>query len=103
LEGGDEVSHTPGPWIVTEDSYIRQAEGEKRLYIAALVDIPHRLEGKTEANARLIAAAPELLEALKVIANRLTKGPRHNGKSKVQQAITAVAEAAIAKATGGDL
>ena len=56
--------------------------------------------GGTEAqvaNARLIAAAPELLAALEAIIKRASP----NGNDVTLQRITAIASVAIAKATGG--
>jgi hypothetical protein len=62
--------HTKGPWILVDTPAIRDifngcsvvaAEGIDDAIIAAIGgDVP-----EVEANARLIAAAPELLEALK--------------------------------------
>ena len=75
---------TPGPWIVGGN------EGNKLSvnadpYFVALVD-----EGDSqEANARLIAAAPELLEALQDLQARACIYVN-----------TSKAEAAINKATG---
>lgn len=75
---------TPGPWVVGGN------EGNKLSvnadpYFVALVD-----EGDSqEANARLIAAAPELLEALQDLQARACIYVN-----------TSKAEAAIAKATG---
>ena len=54
------MSHTPGPWKV-DRPYIR---GAGRV-IASLES--GRNEGEDAANARLIAAAPELFEALRDI------------------------------------
>ena len=61
--------HTPGPWT-TYDGYIIESEkcqvGEVYFYSyeeGERIDIPYR------ANARLMAAAPELLEALKELYN----------------------------------
>lgn len=54
------MKHTPGPWHLSTDGFttmITDANGDE-VYI-----------GANEANARLIAAAPELLEALQDIAN----------------------------------
>ena len=71
--GGDTVTHTPGPWIITERSGFSH-DNRPRFLIAA-PDEPERIctvslrgspNGDSEislANARLIAAAPELLEA----------------------------------------
>lgn len=90
------MSHTPGPWTVTEDSFVRQVEGTPRLYVASMVNIPYRCGGQEEevANARLIAAAPELLEALWSAENALEEGYE---PTVVLRAV----RAAIAKATGG--
>ena len=56
-------THTPGPWAIDQDrdhgrwSAIRSCSGD-------IADVAaHR--STTEANARLIAAAPDLLAALK--------------------------------------
>ena len=51
-----------------------------------------------DANARLIAAAPELLQALEDIITAI--GPYH--QDEVQLGIKRIAEAAIAKAEGRD-
>lgn len=53
--------HTPGPWIIWPDMNGRLQVGLSTNYsVAEMWRTP--LEGQ-EANARLIAAAPELLEA----------------------------------------
>ena len=80
--------HTPGPWIAdgaqifTSDTNVAQANG-------------YRIDRETvAANARLIAAAPELLEALQKIAGN-TYDEWTNGADAAR-----IARAAIAKATG---
>jgi len=61
-----EVKHTPGPWIVDEDmSNDVMAGGE--LLATAYPMKRDDLPGSWKANAALIAAAPELLEALKAL------------------------------------
>lgn len=95
--------HTAGPWaigcgkfgvptITTADAPITQAINGRR-HIA-------QIDGKNqEANARLIASAPELLEALReclaVVA--IQNGNLHEDTNKIQE----MARAAIEKATGG--
>ena len=56
--------HTPGPWVIQETNFAQQ----KNVYAQA--DKPpiatvYGSTGENEANARLIAAAPEMLEALR--------------------------------------
>jgi hypothetical protein len=64
--------HTPGPWIVNPfraqvDSQ-RLVDGSDLLPVCQLLwPTDHRSEDETQANAYLIAAAPELLEALERI------------------------------------
>lgn len=83
--------HTPGPWCV-------EGVGIRALVRAGtsgvIVAVRHRLSAQeNEANARLIAAAPELLEALEnILSNCLDS----DGLSRAYEN----ARAAIAKATG---
>jgi hypothetical protein len=64
------AQHTPGPWRDEMGAFGIQIlaydpEGET----IRLADMPaDETDDETQANARLIAAAPELLEALRLIA-----------------------------------
>jgi hypothetical protein len=62
--------HTPGPWLYQEgaDAYthIVRASGNR-----FLCQLAQDTSGVAEANARLIAAAPELLAALEWALDRL--------------------------------
>jgi hypothetical protein len=93
--------HTPGPWsywpnsceypgVITQD--------ETALHIAVPTALPN-----VQANARLIAAAPDLLAALKDCRSELVYILESYGDLGVgfDRAIGA-ADAAIAKAEGGD-
>lgn len=93
--------HTPGPWHVAEE----MDDDDNVLYTVEADNLPvadiYR-KAEHEANARLIAAAPELLEALKeLIAWDLESLPGEVslGYSGIEQDI-AHAKAAIAKALG---
>lgn len=100
-----ENKHTPGPWIVVDEDYgqvIRGAEVERgqdgakfqwRDYVGTTWGSRSVV---TEANARLIAAAPELLEAL--IDLRSLYDTDEGCRSTPEYI---AASAAIAKATGG--
>jgi len=67
--------HTPGPWhtvvILDESSILKAFDGKTRsMLIDLCARVPYRSKdaAPTEThNARLIAAAPELLDALKVL------------------------------------
>lgn len=96
------VPFTPGPWhIGMMPGPI--VYGEKGEQIASLYPrmVPQDENG---ANARLIAAAPELLEALRETLRELVtpKGLPDAGKGRTreQQAALTTAYAAISKATG---
>jgi hypothetical protein len=92
--------HTKGPWHVFKDSsiYSKHADYTLAEIVAGMTD------GECDANARLIAAAPELLEALRelhTIVNRAI----HDGDWIVDgacdpDACMMRAEDLIAKATG---
>ena len=57
--------HTPGPWRVVAGMLTVEAENRQRGRWYDIVTVHGAFEeGEAEANARLIAAAPELLEAL---------------------------------------
>lgn len=56
---GDEMNHTPGPWTYDGKSSIDSPHGNVLSLYGAMGGLD------TEADARLIAAAPELLRELK--------------------------------------
>ena len=91
-----EAKHTPGPWQWTQHfdptiSIYKDGFGQ----IARLYDSS---AGTGKANARLIAAAPDLLDALKALTHSLdVEDLVHDD----QRSSFAAAIAAIAKATGG--
>ena len=97
--------HTPGPWLTAI----------QECHTGDIATVYHTTDGwvsiwsenwaitgmdreEQSANARLIAAAPDLLEALKLMVEQFTKG---NAPSTVKDSETRIkAHAAIAKATG---
>lgn len=63
---------TPGPWIIDNESEYGSADICEKVsenVRHAMVHIGHPIKGDAKANAYLIAAAPELLEALENILN----------------------------------
>lgn len=80
--------HTPGPWAWRNDT-LCQATGNF-LHLGKWIESPG-LKGAGKGNKELIAAAPELLDALEKCVKLL----REDG------ATTKLALAAIAKAKGG--
>ena len=95
--------HTPGPWEAkhregTDGDYRTEVFSAKHGGIATCDWTPKNLgNGVTatyrEANARLIAAAPDLLAALQAIA-------KTECASLALEYVQGIARAAIAKATG---
>jgi len=63
------MKHTPGPWHLTKSQdgiyHIDNTETQDGGGIAVIYDC----DGNSEHNAKLIAVAPELLEAAKYAAN----------------------------------
>jgi hypothetical protein len=57
--------HTPGPWQVSPYGNITS----KSLTVAKVEQMPGNYESEKQANARLIAAAPDLLAICDEIAN----------------------------------
>lgn len=99
--------HTPGPWHIQQgddgEMLIKPIPGQ----VVAVVE-PQADKEEEAANARLIAAAPELLEALMSILEyapqmELCMASRYGGESFTYvnfRGYIADAEAAISKATG---
>ena len=90
-----EATHTPKPWT-NNDSYdsVLGADGEVVCHTFGAVDPVERL------NAKLIAAAPEMLKALELMFERFRwQGGMFDRNNPNANAIDK-AEAAIAKATG---
>jgi hypothetical protein len=91
-------NHTPGPWEIKlhpDDGY-RYISGPKHIGLAQVVWCMSYEERSPvcEANARLIAAAPELLEALENLLKV------HEGEGGTQRHAGDIARAAIEKAKG---
>ena len=92
------MNHTPGPWatyghrqrfVQTEDAIIEIAE-------------INRNEDNAEANARLVAAAPCLLEALRMLYDETADYIHLNKLGGMDNQCMKLARAAIAKAVGGE-
>lgn len=64
------MKHTKGPWIV-DGEIVRTAGSDSYRTICDLGPKQGQLPATLEANARLIAAAPEMLEALEDVAGAL--------------------------------
>ena len=107
------TNYTPAPWAVDiNTNHAHEAEtirGADNVRIAATYKIhEHRADKmgayyETRANARLIAAAPELLEALQDAEFLLRKAGQLAGAMQDSfNRSAADARAAIAKATGGE-
>src|SRR5260370_27566244 len=58
------VRHTPGPWIIVKHGTDMDIETRQDSGMVCCVATAWTRGDRQEANARLIAAAPELLEAL---------------------------------------
>lgn len=102
-----ETKHTPGPW--------RTGEGEFQDQVFAEILIPPTRDdwgkalicetGGNEANARLIAAAPEMLEALRELFKHCVMIHKHWGEgcnSKEASEAEAKCRAILAKIEGRD-
>lgn len=92
------TKHTPGPWHLGKRAAAKAIYGDKGEEVCQMLG-HFNADDENLANARLIAAAPELLEALQVIASQSL-----GDDWTAEQAITFVKEharSAIAKATGG--
>lgn len=97
--------HTPGPWLVqagnewADGIVTLEGHNENGTPMYWTVASYNRRRDESDANARLIASAPELLAALKrLIATGLDEREYHEFMSNPAH----YARAAIAKAEGGN-
>ena len=108
-----EAKHTPGPWKAVyysgdnnRPTVVRKVSGRADNPVCVIAKLfTHHGETETEANARLIATAPELLAACKAVVDAW-----HANDSNFERELNkgtptwlAEARAAIAKATGTDI
>ena len=94
---------TPGPWTVQPGGYCRSVI-HRAGHPDQVVSNAYGNEETAAANARFIAAAPELLAALESIAAGSVQDTGENGMGTVnidRETMQLIARAAIAKATGG--
>ena len=96
------TQHTPGPWAMPDSGQGRISKvGANGGWdgLIATADCGDYARSKVEglANARLIAAAPELLEALKDMLDNHEDACTGYGEGAADKA-----RAALAKATGGE-
>jgi len=99
------MKHTPAPWII-DDEYITT---EKRLrdgiveICAVDIGFDEPFETEQKANAKLISAAPELLDALQSLLDMyvdfINSGDAGNWNPEEEKEVIK-ARAAISKATG---
>jgi hypothetical protein len=94
------MSHTPGPWKIERhyDPGYKNISAQKHTALAQVVWCMEDEDRspECEANAHLIAAAPELLDALCYLLEASSgQGPHEQWLAAMDQA-----RAAIAKATG---
>ncbi len=85
------MNHTPGPWQVS-GSHVYTADPERAMLAQVFNPGSKASDFPLVANARLMAAAPELLAAVKLLLTELVF---------TGTAGTEAAHAAILKATGG--
>lgn len=105
------TKHTPGPWVQHPGApknaavIARELPNHRRTVVGV---IPSHLEfgnaavtdwAEQEANARLIAAAPEMLAALERVLQAMTRVELSDSSLQEWRAAKAAVRAAIAKAS----
>ena len=95
------VKHTPGPWVVTTcaDYWVAAEDGAGIAHCGDIEWANHEvMQHEWEANARLIAASPDMLAALEAIEQFDLSWS--NSMDTNVEGIKDIASAAIAKAKG---
>ena len=83
--------HTPAPWQVSPYGNITS----KSLTVARVEQMPGNYESEKQANARLIAAAPDLLAILNEVCMQ-----HDMGLNKIEASLYDIAKTALRKAKG---
>jgi len=103
------ISHTPGPWraYISEHNTIEIEDKNQDIIISwAGFDSCHKIIPERKANAHLIAAAPEMLEALtecRDVLSKLAQTGKIKGMDELEKYAlhgADVADAVISKAEG---
>lgn len=105
------TSHTPGPWRIHDETVIVSdcvGDNCEGAWIGEVVSGSHKAfpyeiySTEMLANAKLIIAAPDLLETLDWLAQTVHRAHHEGDFETCEKTTCAGARAAIAKATGGD-
>lgn len=95
------ATHTPGPWAVVGITRVASGMGYYSV-VDAKGAVVCSLRDRPVGDAHLIAAAPELLEALEeVIQAWLHEAGQGDGIMEEHEPVLAKARAALAEAKGG--
>lgn len=88
------AGHTKGPWTVAylDDNGQSVVKSEHTEIATCWHHCVGSIEKQMHANARLIAAAPDLFEALEKMARHPTKGVGCNAENFVKEARAAIAK-----------
>jgi hypothetical protein len=96
------TQHTPGPWTISRDT---GSKGERYIWMDgdyfgghAIATVHDKVPESAEANARLLAAAPDLLAALQAILETLDNMTTSQFQHGADKPARDLARAAIAKA-----
>ena len=110
----DHTAHTHGPWFVNGNVIRGDARSRCSVSVACILDVAYpygrRAGESAQANARLIAAAQALLQALREMTERIEDHPAYQALTEEEENLTGgdtaelsylarVGRAAIAKAT----
>jgi len=91
------TQHTPGPWRVEDGSTVYGSRAGKTDKFE--VCDCKGYAGEREANARLIAAAPDLLEAVRLTVELLDSDGRNSNSTVVKTCRAAIARATTSTTT----
>ena len=96
-------NHTPGNWIDwndEEDNWLLVQEDSQQVIAMFPKGDTESTKDESLANCQLCAAAPELLEVVRLVRDWLDDGITDDRRGETERAIFLGARAAIAKAEG---
>jgi len=98
MKSVEELGISPHPWWIADGIFVSSEDGN----VCVTIGIEIEIDDKERANARLIAAAPEMYNALQFVFEHIAF-QCFDGKNEVVEKAKELVRTALTKASGEDV